>query len=314
MFTEHGKPMLSKLVNSDLVNSYLNAVIMDYFISEGYPSAAQKFAVEANIQPRMDDESVQQRVEIRNAIYGGDIQSAIEKINELNPQIPKLFSYLHRVAMIRLCSCTTHIPFWDHDDEQTPTTSVFSLSYTLLQISLTAVDDVQVLSTNVLNKLLEQNSSLHFALLRLQLVELIRVCVADPTADIMPAIDFATAHLAPRAPTKPEFLEDLERTMALLIFPPDKMAPSLVSLLDPSLRKEVAKRVNEALLQGQNERTKAKIFDLVRLRAWSESKAREAERCIPEKISIGLDSAQNGQNGSQESGSQGNGEGEPMVT
>ncbi|KAI4165411.1 MAG: hypothetical protein LQ342_000820 [Letrouitia transgressa] len=221
---------------------------MDYFISEGYPSAAQKFAAEANIQPRVDDESVQQRVEIRNAIYGGDIQSAIEKINELNPQV------------------------------------------------------------------LEQNSSLHFALLRLQLVELIRVCVADPTADIMPAIDFATAHLAPRAPTNPEFLEDLERTMALLIFPPDKMAPSLATLLDPSLRKEVAKRVNEALLQSQNERTKAKIFDLVRLRAWSESKAREAERCIPKKIDIGLDPDHNGQNGSQESDSQGTGEGEPMVT
>lgn len=82
--------MLSRLVSNKFLYSYLNAVIMDYFISEGYPSAAQKFAVEANIQPRLDDESVQQRVEIRNAIYGGDIQSAIEKINELNPQVSPL--------------------------------------------------------------------------------------------------------------------------------------------------------------------------------------------------------------------------------
>ena len=68
-------------------DSDLNSVIMDYLISEGYPSAAQKFALEANIQPRVDVESIRERVEIRNAIYGGDIQSAIEKINELNPQV-----------------------------------------------------------------------------------------------------------------------------------------------------------------------------------------------------------------------------------
>lgn len=60
---------------------------MDYLIREGYPSAAQKFALEANIQPTIDLESIQERVEIRTAIYGGDIQSAIEKINELNPQV-----------------------------------------------------------------------------------------------------------------------------------------------------------------------------------------------------------------------------------
>jgi len=68
-------------------DSDLNSVIMDYLISEGYPSAAQKFALEANIQPQVDVESIRERVEIRNAIYGGDIRSAIEKINELNPQV-----------------------------------------------------------------------------------------------------------------------------------------------------------------------------------------------------------------------------------
>lgn len=68
-------------------DSDLNSVIMDYLVSEGYPSAAQKFALEANIQPQVDVESIRERVEIRNAIYGGDIQSAIEQINELNPQV-----------------------------------------------------------------------------------------------------------------------------------------------------------------------------------------------------------------------------------
>ena len=70
---------------------------MDYLVSEGYPSAAQNFAQEANIQPRVDTESIQERVEIRNAIYGGDIQGAMEKINELNPQVCTVCSVLQQL-------------------------------------------------------------------------------------------------------------------------------------------------------------------------------------------------------------------------
>jgi hypothetical protein len=64
----------------------MNRLIMDYLVTNGYPAAAQKFALEANIQP-VDVESIQERVEIRTAIYSGNIQAAIEKINELNPQV-----------------------------------------------------------------------------------------------------------------------------------------------------------------------------------------------------------------------------------
>ena len=60
---------------------------MDYLTSEGYPLAAQKFAAEANMQPTPDLDAIQERVEIREAIQSGDIQTAIEKINELAPQV-----------------------------------------------------------------------------------------------------------------------------------------------------------------------------------------------------------------------------------
>jgi hypothetical protein len=63
---------------------------MDYLINEGYPSAARKFASEANIQPSADVDSIQERVEIRSSIHSGDIQTAIENINELNPQVKSL--------------------------------------------------------------------------------------------------------------------------------------------------------------------------------------------------------------------------------
>jgi len=59
-------------------------------------------------------------------------------------------------------------------------------------------------SINELNpQILDSDPSLHFALLRLQLVELIRTCNATPDGNITPALNFATTQLAPRAPTKP---------------------------------------------------------------------------------------------------------------
>ena len=132
-------------------------------------------------------------------------------------------------------------------------------------------------------------------MLRLQLVELIRKATATPDGDITPALTFATTHLAPRAPTNPEFLEDLERTMALLIFPPDNLAPSLAALLNPTLRQEVAQRVNQALLQSQGEPTKATLYDLVNYRSWANQKAIEAKKeHLPERIELGFDPAQNG--------------------
>ena len=140
----------------------------------------------------------------------------------------------------------------------------------------------------MVNQILDENPSLHFALLRLQLVELIRTCTSTPDGDINPALEFASAQLAPRAPTNPQFLEDLERTLALLIFPADILSPALASLLDPSLRKDIATRVNEAILQSQGARKEARLRNLVKLRAFAENKARESKKDIPEKLDIGL--------------------------
>ena len=85
---------------------------MDYLITNGYPAAADKFALEANIQPKANMESIQERVDIRTAIHSGDIKSAIEKINELNPQVSRkqairFFRTPSPIARIIPVSCTT---------------------------------------------------------------------------------------------------------------------------------------------------------------------------------------------------------------
>ena len=138
-------------------------------------------------------------------------------------------------------------------------------------------------------QVLDNNPSLHFALLRLQLVELIRTCNSSTGGDISPALSFATTQLAPRAPTHPKFLEDLERTMALLVFPPDNLEPQLAALLHPDLRRSVADQVNKAILTCQNQRRDAAIRNLVRLRAWAENTARETKKDLPARLELSLD-------------------------
>jgi len=58
---------------------------MDYLVNEGYPAAARKFATEAGLYPAMGNHSdIEDRMEIKSAILAGNIQVAIEKLNELN--------------------------------------------------------------------------------------------------------------------------------------------------------------------------------------------------------------------------------------
>jgi hypothetical protein len=85
-------------------------------------------------------------------------------------------------------------------------------------------------------------------------------------------------------------LKDLELTMTLLIFLPatGKLQKELSELLEPSLRRDVASRVNEAILTSMGARGEARMRSLVRLRQWAETKAREANKDIPPVMPLGL--------------------------
>jgi glucose-induced degradation protein 8 len=79
--------------------------------------------------------------------------------------------------------------------------------------------------------------------------------------------------------------------MALLIFPTDNLAPQLADLIDPQLRKAVAKRVNEAILSSQGARREAQIMKLMHMRVWAEKMAKESKKIdIPEAgLGVGLE-------------------------
>lgn len=138
------------------------------------------------------------------------------------------------------------------------------------------------------------------------MIELIR------SEKIDEALQFATNELAPRGAENPEFLADLERTMALLAFPdlarfaddavpsshggassrPAPDASTLELLQDPAFvpisslmrrnqRVKVAKELNAAILESQGQGSETKLSGLVRLMSWGEEKARNAGIEIP---------------------------------
>lgn len=122
---------------------------------------------------------------------------------------------------------------------------------------------------------------MHFALLRLQLIELIRDLASTSNDDITPALTFAASHLASRAQKNPEFLADLEQTMALLCFSPSNLVPQLAELMDPALRRQVANKVNEAILEAQGVMREAKIRGLVRVWGWADNAMRQEIGEVP---------------------------------
>lgn len=77
--------------------SDINWVIMDYLVSEGYPGAAEKFAQETSLPSPVDNESIRERVRIRNAIHSGNVEEAIRITNEIDPDVsPSTFLTSHR--------------------------------------------------------------------------------------------------------------------------------------------------------------------------------------------------------------------------
>lgn len=99
---------------------------------------------------------------------------------------------------------------------------------------------------------------------------------------------FARDHVAPLATSNPMFLKDLESAMSLTIIhglDRDKY-PALLQhqddLLSPVLRREVAARVNEALLSYYHQYEQSQLRELVRLRSWAENEIRTSGKEVPE--------------------------------
>ncbi|KAJ1332728.1 hypothetical protein BSLG_008357 [Batrachochytrium salamandrivorans] len=191
-----------KLSDVQISKQDLNKLVMNYLIIEGYKDAAEKFSAESGLVPSVDLATVEDRMNIRNAIQNGNIEAAIEQVNDLDPEI------------------------------------------------------------------LDTNPRLFFHLQRQKLIELIR------NNRITEAIEFAQEELAPRGEENSEFLEELERTMALLAFE-DSLTSPVGDLLDNSQRQKTASELNAAILTAQCQEKDPKLPSLLKMLVWAQNQLDE---------------------------------------
>ncbi|KAG2220268.1 hypothetical protein INT45_009883 [Circinella minor] len=180
----------------------LNRLVMNYLVIEGYKDAAEQFSLESGLEPTIDLESIQERMEIRHAIQSGDVDTAIELVNDVNPEI------------------------------------------------------------------LDTNPELFFHLQQQRLIEMIR------NGDFTEALEFAAEEMAPRGEEHPEFLQELERTMALLAFQNVQDSP-VSDLLHSGQRQKTASELNAAILVSQSREKDPKLPSLLKMLVWSQDQLDE---------------------------------------
>ncbi|XP_020242136.1 glucose-induced degradation protein 8 homolog isoform X2 [Asparagus officinalis] len=179
----------------------VNKLVMNFLVTEGYADAAEKFRIESGTE-HIDLATITDRMAVKKALQSGNVQDAIEKVNDLNPEI------------------------------------------------------------------LDTNHQLYFHLQQQRLIELIR------HGKIEEALEFAQGELAPRGKENRSFLEELERTVALLAFEDVENCP-YGELLDVSQRLKTASEVNAAILTSQSHEKDPKLPSLLKMLIWAQNQLDE---------------------------------------
>ncbi|XP_061984133.1 protein GID8 homolog isoform X1 [Populus nigra] len=180
----------------------MNKLVMNFLVTEGYVDAAEKFQMESGTEPDIDLATITDRMAVKKAVQCGNVEDAIEKVNDLNPEI------------------------------------------------------------------LDTNPQLFFHLQQQRFIELIR------NGKVEEALEFAQEELAPRGEENQSFLEELERTVALLAFEDVSNCP-VGGLLDISQRLKTASEVNAAILTSQSREKDPKLPSLLKMLLWAQNKLDE---------------------------------------
>ncbi|KAG6776996.1 hypothetical protein POTOM_015043 [Populus tomentosa] len=179
----------------------MNKLVMNFLVTEGYVDAAEKFQMESGAE-HIDLATITDRMAAKKAVQCGNVEDAIEKVNDLNPEI------------------------------------------------------------------LDTNPQLFFHLQQQRLIELIR------NGKVNEALQFAQEELAPRGEEDHSFLEELERTVALLAFEDVSNCP-VGDLLDISQRLKTASEVNAAILTSQSHEKDPKLPSLLKMLLWAQNQLDE---------------------------------------
>lgn len=116
-----------------------------------------------------------------------------------------------------------------------------------------AVDKANALDPNILS----EDEELFFRLQQQRLIELIR----DKSID--DALLFAQQELSPHAAMSPVFLKEMEEIMSLLVFADSESSP-VGHLLSAERRLKVACKLNEAILESQQQGKESRLAYLLK--------------------------------------------------
>ncbi|KAI3832975.1 hypothetical protein MKW98_025859 [Papaver atlanticum] len=194
-----------KLSDVKIRKEDMNKLVMNFLVTEGFVEAAEKFKMESGTERILLNGSFTlslfcflladqktglivfcYRMAVKKAVQCGNVDDAIEKVNDLNPEI------------------------------------------------------------------LDTNPQLFFHLQQQRLIELIR------NGKVEEALEFAQEELAPRGEENQTFLEELERTVALLAFEDFSNCP-----------------VNAAILTSQSHEKDPKLPSLLKMLIWAQNQLDE---------------------------------------
>ncbi|KAA3489105.1 glucose-induced degradation protein 8-like protein [Gossypium australe] len=101
-----------RLNNVKIRKEDMNKLVMNFLVTEGYVEAAEKFRMESGThrirqhENYIDLATITDRMAVKKAVQCGNVEDAIEKINDLNPEIldtnPRLFFQLQQQRLIEL--------------------------------------------------------------------------------------------------------------------------------------------------------------------------------------------------------------------
>ncbi|XP_018318916.1 glucose-induced degradation protein 8 homolog isoform X2 [Agrilus planipennis] len=97
---------MKTLANKEISRTTINKLIMNYLVIEGFKEAAEKFEMESGVKPSVDLNSLNNRIQIRDAIMNGRIQEATALLNQLHPELldndRNLYFHLQQLHLIEL--------------------------------------------------------------------------------------------------------------------------------------------------------------------------------------------------------------------
>ncbi|XP_043808598.1 protein GID8 homolog isoform X4 [Manihot esculenta] len=77
----------------------MNKLVMNFLVTEGYVDAAEKFRMESGTE-HIDLATITDRMAVKKAVQCGNVEDAIEKVNDLNPEQSFLEELERTVALL----------------------------------------------------------------------------------------------------------------------------------------------------------------------------------------------------------------------